>query len=399
MRILFINPLYPPDVFGGAEIVLSNLANGLALRDHEIAILSLHGGQGLKTSVVSGIKIYRFGIRNIYWPFSPSIQPSWKRLLWHAIDSYNPLAGYNIRRVINDFRPDIISCHNLPGFSMAAWKEAVNAKIPIVQVLHDYYAICPKTTMFNNGRNCEKPCVDCTILRLPHAHASNKLSAVVGVSFAVLDRHLKAGLFSDVPLKRIIHNACTLKEPKPAQRNQDGLTFGFIGTLTLVKGIESLAEAFIRLTAQYDRPMRLLIGGSGKDEYVAELKRRYASDCVLFLGRVDPAVFFNQIDVTIIPSIWNEPFPGVVYESLGYGTPVIGAKRGGIPEIIKHEKNGLIYDPDELYALDASMLRVLEDPELLAKMRKGASPSVRDFVNEDRMFVQHEKLYEEVLGE
>jgi glycosyltransferase involved in cell wall biosynthesis len=48
----------------------------------------------------------------------------------------------------------------------------------------------------------------------------------------------------------------------------------------------------------------------------------------------------------------------------------MGAKRGGILEMIKHEKNGLIFDPDEPYALDAAMLRVIEEPIFWQKCKK-----------------------------
>lgn len=397
MRILYINSLYPPDIGGGAEITLSNLVNGLVRRGHQAAVLTTHGGRGLEVSSVNGVKVYRFGIRNIYWHFPPTEQPSWKRLTWHAIDSYNLLARYDVRRAINEFKPDIISCHNLPGLSIAAWDEVFYAKLPIVQVLHDYYSICPKSTMFNNGRNCAKPCNSCAIFRLPHAHTSNKLSAVVGVSKAVLDKHLQAGLFANVPIKKVIYNARRLKVPTPAPRTQDALTFGFIGGLTVVKGIVSLVEAFIRVATQSQRPIRLLIGGIGKDEYVAELKRRFASDQILFLGQVDPVAFFNQIDVTVVPSIWNEPLGMVVAESLGFSVPVIGAKRGGIPEMIQHEHNGLTYDPDEAYALDAAMLRVIEMPELLMDLRNKASSTVSNFLNEELMISEHESLYWNIL--
>jgi glycosyltransferase involved in cell wall biosynthesis len=397
MRILYINSLYPPDIGGGAEITLSNLVNGLVRRGHQAAVLTTHGGRGLEVSSVNGVKVYRFGIRNIYWHFPPTEQPSWKRLTWHAVDSYNLLARYDVRRAINEFKPDIISCHNLPGFSIAAWNEVFYAKLPIVQVLHDYYSICPKSTMFNNGHDCVKACAACTFFRLPHKQVSNKLSAVVGVSRAVLDRHLQAGLFANVPVKTIINNARSIKVSKPIPRTQDILTFGFIGALTFVKGVEPLAEAFLRIAAKSKCPIRLLIGGAGKDEYVTELKRRYACDNIVFLGHVDTAIFFNQIDVTVVPSIWNDPFPGVVFESLGYGVPVIGAKRGGIPEVVQHEKNGLIYDPDEPYALDAAMLRVIEMPELLMVLRNQASSTVSDLLNEERMISEHESLYWNIL--
>lgn len=398
MRILFINTLYPPYIGGGAEITLSSLVNGMTQRGHETAVLTTHEEKGLKVSSEKNVTIYRSGIRNIYWHFSSITQPSWKRLTWHALDSYNPLAGYDVKRVINRYKPDLISCHNLPGFSAATWNVAATAKIPTIQVLHDYYSICPKNTLFNKGGNCKKPCTTCSLLRLPHPQMSNKVNAVVGVSQAVLNRHLDAGLFAKVPIKKVIYNARSIKSAESAQRNQDVLTFGFIGGLTVVKGVEQLIEAFIRIADQSQNKLRLSIGGTGKDDYVSELKQRYdANDHIAFLGQVDPAHFFNQIDVAVIPSIWNEPLGMVVPESLSFNVPVIGAKRGGIPEVIQHEKNGLIYDPDEPYALDKAMLRLIENPALLQTMKNNAAPSVARFLNEEIMFDEHELLYRQIL--
>lgn len=397
MRILFINTLYPPYIGGGAEITLSKIVNGLAERGYETAVFSTFGEKGFNVSKENNVTIYRFGIRNIYWNFSDSKPPSWKRLFWHAIDRYNPLARSDIRRVIEEFKPDIVSCHNLSGISMAAWIEVAAQKIPLIQVLHDYYSVCPKATMFRNGHNCEKRCISCSISRLPHGQASNKVTAVVGVSQAVLNKHLQFGLFTQVGIKKIIHNARKLKAITGEAQKQKILTFGFIGTLNLVKGIKPLLEAFVRVAAQSQQPVQLLIGGTGKKKYVAELQQNYASDCILFLGQVDPADFFNRIDVTLVPSLWNDPFPGVVFESLGYGNPVIGTRRGGIPEMIQHEKNGLIYDPDESGALETAMLRLTGDPALLSEMRKNAKPSAAHFLSLDRMIDEYEKLYKQIL--
>ncbi len=400
MRILFINTLYPPNVGGGAEITLSTLVNGLTLRGHETAVLTTQGGKGLTVTNENGSTVYRSSIRNIYWHFSTLTPPSWQRFIWHAIDSYNPFAGHDIKQVVNKFKPDIISCHNLPGFSVAAWNVAAKAGIPTIQVLHDYYTICPKTTVFKNGSNCLKPCTSCAMLRLPHKHLSNKVSAVVGVSQAVLDKHLQAGLFTDTPIKKVIYNRRSLKSSQVPRQKQDVLTFGFIGSLTPVKGVAQLLETFTRIADQTPHKLQLLIGGSGKDDYVKDLKQRYGSDKrIVFLGHVNPSDFFSQVDITVVPSIWNEPLGMVVPESLGFHVPVIGSKRGGIPEMIQHEKNGLIYDPDEPYALDKAMLRLIENPDLLAAMQKAAAPSAARFLNQEDMITEHQMLYKEILSD
>lgn len=396
MRILFINTLYPPYIAGGAEITLANLINELAKRGYETAVLSTFGEKGLNISKENNTTIYRFKIQNIYWHFSNKKPAPWKRSLWHIIDSYNFLSQSYVQRTIKDFKPDIISCHNLTGISIAVWTEAAKQKIPLIQVLHDYYLTCPKTTMFKNGYNCEKPCSSCNILRLTHPQTSNKLTAVVGISKAVLDKHLQSGLFTNVAIKKIIYNARKLKKQDTKTQKSDKLTFGFIGSLNLVKGIKPLIETFIHILAKSPKPVQLLIGGTGKEKYVKELKQLCSNEHIVFLGQVDPATFFNQIHVTIVPSIWNEPLGMVVVESLGFNVPVIGTKRGGIPEMIQHEKNGLIYDPDEPYALEAAIIRLIKEPVLLSEMQKNAASSITNFLDLDRMTDEYETLYKQI---
>lgn len=398
MRILFINSLYPPDTGGGAEITLANIVKGMTNRGHTTAVLATHPGKGIKVSTENNTTIYRSGIRNIYWHHPPRAQPSWQRLLWHSIDSYNPLAAYDVNHVINQFKPEIISCHNLPGISVSAWTTAARAGVPSIQLLHDYYSICPKSTLYKESGNCASPCASCKLFRLPHPGISNRIKAVVGVSQAVLDKHLEAGLFSKVPIKKVIYNARTLRSTISPQRDPESITFGFIGSLTVVKGIDELIQAFIRIAGRNLRKVRLVIGGTGKDNYVNELKQRYGHDIrIEFLGQVNPATFFNQVDITVVPSLWHEPLGMVVPESLGFNVPVIGAKRGGIPEMIKHEINGLLYNPDEPYALDKAMMSLVENQQLLASMKLNAAPSAIRFLNEGRMLDEHEDLYKKII--
>ena len=166
------------------------------------------------------------------------------RLLWHALDSYNPWMQPYLRQVIARERPDVASVHNLPGWSAASWRTLAKAGLPAVQVLHDYYPICVKATMYKRGANCEQQCTQCRAFRLPHRALSRNLQAVVGVSRFVLDRHRALGYFAGVPIQRVIHNA---RDPRALGLDADthiephnGLRFGFIGRLDPSKGIEAL---------------------------------------------------------------------------------------------------------------------------------------------------------------
>ena len=106
-----------------------------------------------------------------------------------------------VEKIILDFRPDIINTHNIVGFSSSIWPLIKKHKIPLVQVLHDQYAICPNSNMFKNGNRCATQCAQCKIFRLPHKELSNNVDAVIGVSNFVLQHHLKNGLFKKAKIK------------------------------------------------------------------------------------------------------------------------------------------------------------------------------------------------------
>lgn len=397
MKILFISSFYPPHVGGGAELILACIASGLASRGFSVSVLATKDGAGISRKQVDGVNVIRVPLSNLYWHLERDNRPSLMHGLWHAIDSYNPAMGRAVSRVIADVGPDVVCSHNLSGFSCAAWAAAADAGIPVVQVLHDYYSICPRVNMHRNGQNCEKQCRVCSMFRLPHRRASRSIAAVVAVSRWVLDTHLREGLFGGVTKKSVIYNARTLPVKYESMARAPGtLTFGFIGTLSEVKGISLLLEAFVQVTSTSGRKIRLLVAGTGEEQYVHSLRRAYESDTIQFLGRTDPAVFFPQLDVSVVPSLWQEPLAGVVYESMHFGIPVIGARRGGTPEMIQDGVNGLLFEPRSPGELAAAMLSLANDPGKLARLSSAAPHSVATFLDEERMLDEHEALIRDV---
>jgi glycosyltransferase involved in cell wall biosynthesis len=106
--------------------------------------------------------------------------------------------------------------------------------------------------------------------------------------------------------------------------------------------VEFLLKAF----QEVDDAELHLFGRGITADYEDYLKDHYKKENIYFHGftRIDKA--FNMIDVLIVPSLWYEPLPRVIYEAYSFGIPVIAAKRGGIPEIVDEGKTGLIYIPD-----------------------------------------------------
>jgi glycosyltransferase involved in cell wall biosynthesis len=217
------------------------------------------------------------------------------------------------------------------------------------------------------------------------------------VSQFVLDRFVEQRYFRDVPIKRVIHNArdpwelgVNAATTRPAGAS---LRFGYIGRLDSSKGIEQLLEAFCK-AAPADA--QLWIAGGGRSDYEQSLRNRWASERVRFLGHVAQRDFYPEVDAVVVPSLWEEPLGMVVAESMSFGKPVIGARRGGIPEMIKSGENGLLFEPDNDAELRGAIQRLAQDPALRLRMGEAARTSAAPFLDRVGWVDKYVGLYAEV---
>ena len=363
--------------------------DALQAHGHNVSTIGTSRERGIHFGLQRNIPTWRVGLRNIYWPCPDKNQPRLARQLWHLIDIYNFAMQGPLGQVLDTERPDVVIVHNLAGWSIAALSAIRARKIPIVQILHDYYSICANSMMFENKKNCVWPCVLCRMMRAPHRVLTNGVDAVIGVSQYVLDRHLAHGTFTKVPIRRVIHNVASakvlgldeapaLRMKAQAERGDISIRFGFIGTLAPNKGIEYLLGAFVKLN---NPRAELWIAGTGKADYVGMLKSKFESRLVRFLGQMKPKDFFSGIDITVVPSLWQENFPGVVLESFAFGVPVIGSRRGGIPEIITDSKTGLIFDYNQADSLINAMRHCMENFDEIGRMSIAASVASLKFLD------------------
>lgn len=395
MKVLYANNLYAPYFFGGTERTLLSLVEGISARGHDTAVLTTGPGSGVHEEFFNGIRILRVGIRNLYWPSVETHHPAWKRTIWHLVDMYNPFMKQLIIDIIHNERPDIISLHNLSGFSVSAWSAAKQERVHTIQVLHDQYLLCPRCTMFNNDTLCKRQCLSCRCMRFYHPQLSNKVSAVVGVSEFILNHHLQYGYFSETSIKKVIHNArnnsTALAVPR---RTPDGTTrFGFIGLLNQIKGIELLLKVFTEIAKE---DWQLHIAGSGEASYDTFLRNSYKRDNIIFRGFQKPEEFYPSIDVLVVPSTCNDNFPGVVIEGLSFGTPIIGAKRGGIPEMVVDKVNGLLFEPDNPEELRKIMIKMAENDDFITSASRAARDTAPYFLDMNRFLSAHEELYKKL---
>src|SRR3546814_209428 len=173
--------------------------------------------------IQDGVRVYRANLANSYWHYTQQRPSRVARLGWHYRDRYNRDMRCHVREVIAREQPDIVVCNNLTGWSISAWDEITAAGLPIVQVLYDLYLLCPKDTMFNHSKSCQRQCGMCSVFRLRHAGASAQVATAIGVSRFVLERITAQGYFSGAR-QHVVHN-CTPANPgqgsKPRQRRSE----------------------------------------------------------------------------------------------------------------------------------------------------------------------------------
>ncbi len=161
---------------------------------------------------------------------------------------------------------------------------------------------------------------------------------------------------------------------------------GMVGRITAAKGQHLL----LRAAAQLRGPLRdlqlIFVGapapGSREDASYrhfleAEARALGLEAMVLWAGyQADLGPYYSAFDVLLLPSTVSEALPLVAMEAMQWGVPVIASRIGGIPEIVRHGVNGLLFPPGDERALAKSLERILRDPALRARLGAGARASV-----------------------
>jgi glycosyltransferase involved in cell wall biosynthesis len=397
MRITFVNGLYPPHGAGGAENSLRLLAAELSRRGHICSLITLTPGRRPTVEEVDGIQVHYLPLANVYWPFRGP-RPRLLRPLFQAADAFNGVMGVRVRRALRLTRPDVVNCHNLQGFSVAAWVGAARLNLPIVQTIHDYYLACPRSTMWRPARgNCASLCPECRIFAAPRRALSRLPDAVTCVSHRVFDRLTDAGAFARAlsgiqPVRIIRGNNRNVVERAVSRPNSDTPTLGFMGRLEPAKGLEGLLDAVAGL------PTRLLVAGRGEEDYEVALRARVAPNAAVeFVGHVSPEAFFPQIDMLVIPSVWEDPFPRVFHEALAFGVPSIASPLGGLPEIVQPGQNGIVMSGIDTASLRAALQALVEQGWDREGMRQACLESAACFAS-GRIADQYEAVLSAVAA-
>ncbi len=186
----------------------------------------------------------------------------------------------------------------------------------------------------------------------------------IGVSDAVKDRLVDSG----VPSRKILvaKAGCPALQPtiaREAMREQLALkefSVGFFGRIVDDKGIRTIADAAGELP-----PETFHVYGDGP--MLKEMK--VDPKGVRYHGRVEEvANHMSAMDAIVVPSLWEEAFPYSALEAMSLGKPVLASRSGGLPELIEHGVNGLLFEKKDASGLVEAVRELAGNPELAAEM-------------------------------
>ena len=242
-------------------------------------------------------------------------------------------------------------------------------------------------------RRIPNPPHDKWITRLAYGRAQ----AIVSLSRKIKDV-MKA--FTAKPLHRIIPSMARLLQADSAEvarlkeRFSGNYVIGHIGALNDHHKNQSLIiEAAHRLK---HKPFLFIFLGSGKDE--AAFKRQAEGlDNVLFEGyKSNTADYYSTFDLFVYPSR-EEGLGSSILEAFGFKLPVIASNVDGIPDIIRHNENGIMVAPDDIDGFCEAILRLYHAPHEAHQLGEAGLASRENYLPE-KIAARYMELYRELLA-
>ena len=385
-KILIITNLYPPYVLGGAETYLEKLVQSLSRANYKVGIITARPFfKGLKYEKTVYANIYRTYNANIFFEGNFSNKKSYLKFLWRFFSLVLPV--FNLVQIylwIKREKPDVIHTHNLHGFHPLLLVILKLTKTPIVHTIHDYFFLCPRLSLLHRdgyicgqgeqSLNMKEPRTVCLIYRNIFSKLiRDTFTTVTAPSSFALDIHKTNGLFNEsktisIPLGTTFETTVSRKNKEyPVSR----FNFIYIGALSKHKGIHVLIEA-VKLTRDIDYSMTIVGDGDLRSDIQDLCKKDSRIEFLGFVQGKKKTDVFSKSTCMLLPSVWYDNSPVVIYESFSYGIPVIASSIGGIPELIKHRSNGLLFTPGSANELAKAMNELFLDHDLFVELSKNS---------------------------
>ena len=341
-------------VWGGGELYVLDLATAFVAKGDEVTIVSRDIDVVTRRFKEAGLPVTTMALKG-------------------AIDIASP---FKLARIIGKEQPAIIHVHNFKDATTALRARTLsrNKNVRIVMTRHLVKAAKRKSIY-------------------------NKLDAMIFVSHLAKNEFMSTSPVIDATKVHVIHNSIKHKTVTAENTPNKELTLMFHGRLSPEKGIDTLLQAYAMAALPN---ARLVIAGSGNDEYVKELhnmaEKAGIAQQISWLGHVtDIHPLIEKADIGVCPSRVREAGSLSVLEYMSHGKPVVASNNGSQPEYITNGKSGLLVAPDDIEKLAAAM-KALADAGQRSAIGKAAKKTFEEQLAFPVFIKKIEKVYNTVLN-
>lgn len=349
-------------------------------------------------------------IKNVFSPFSENFVSAYDfkglnqnknisngiKALKTSIVSKDALNKLDI--ILDKYDIKIAHLHNIHHYITPAIIQKLSDRgIKILWTLHDYKIICPENSFVSNGKICEK-CINgsfyhCAIKKCKkNSYLASSLASFEAYYYHrkkvydLVDHYLCPSNFllnkfldSGIEKSKLIEtNLCydidlidsfIERNPKDETKKNEKYIL-YIGRLEKIKGIDSLINA-IKGTE-----MTLKVVGTGTEEQ--DLKNLIKTEKITnveVLGLKNKEEVFELIYNSyfgVCPSEWYENFPYSVAEMFLFSKAVVASRIGGIPELVKDEHTGLLFEQGNMKDLRDKLFQLWNDDDLVTELGQRA---------------------------
>lgn len=388
MRILIANDLHWPYVSGVASAV-KTLAQGLSQEKHTVMVLAPSStGRNCKERE-DGYDLMR--IRSLPLPFKKNLRVS---------VSYDR----EIKKVIEDFKPDIIHVHTQMTIGLTVLRVASQMGVPAVATNH----VMPDN-LINNIKALTPLRRTTTYLMSEYGMMLYKDAArIVMPTESVIS--MFNGERTDAPIVAISNgidlSRYSVRKPKPYIYDKfdiprDKRIVLWVGRLDGEKHLDIAVKAFAKLVPTRDDLHFVMVGqGNAESELIDLVEDLEIADQVTFTGLVSED---DKYELHRIPTLFVVPSPNelqclAMLESMACGKPVVAVDAGALGELVHHDENGYLVSVDDVDGFARSMAMVLDKPERIEAFGKRSRKNAE--VHDVRVVIKKFiGLYREVIKE
>lgn len=416
LTILHINKIH--HMLGGSEVVYFRTAEILQKHGHISIFFSMKYPQNIPC------KTERY--------FVPFIDMDIKGGILNYIKaSLNVFYSFKARRylseLLDDYRVDIAHIHNIHRqMSPSILHELKKRKIPVVMTLHEYKMVCPSFNLLFHEKPCEacsggryfnairlrcikdsffRSSLACAEMYLHHKilNIYKNVDVFISPSQFLKDKHREMGFKGEVVHLPNCVNVKEFDRFRFEKRDFRIVTIVYFGRLYYGKGLYTLLNAVKRLSSRY-KEKKIVVKIIGDGPLRRDLEKKVEADGIKnirFYGFLKSEELFQEVKdslTVVLPSECYENNPLQVIESFAMGIPVVGARIGGIPELVKDYETGLTYESGNPDDLCSKIEYIINHPDRAVEMGYKARIFTETELNTERHYEGLIKIYEKAIS-